>query len=72
MIRKSISEAQADLPALVEFVRKGGEVLVEANGVPVARLLPVLQPRAPRAARQPGALKGRIRVSADFDEVRDP
>lgn len=31
MILKSISEVQADLPALVELVRKGGEVLVEAT-----------------------------------------
>ena len=68
MILKNISEAKAELSALIEAVSKGEEVLIGKAGVPVARLVRF---RGPAAPREPGALKGRIRVAADFDELPD-
>ena len=68
MILKNISEAKAELSALIEAVSRGEEVLIGKAGVPVARLVRF---RGPAAPRKPGALKGRIRMSADFDELPD-
>ena len=66
MILKNISEAKAELSALIEAVSKGEEVLIGKAGVPVARLV-----RYTGAAtkRVPGALKGQIRIRSDFDEL---
>lgn len=66
MILKNISEAKAELSALIEAVGKGEEVLIGKAGVPVARLV-----RYTGAAgrRKPGALKGKLRLRADFDEL---
>ncbi len=66
MILKNISEAKAELSALIEAVSKGEEVLIGKAGVPVARLV-----RYTGAAtkRVPGALKGRITIHGDFDEL---
>jgi prevent-host-death family protein len=52
LIRKSISEAKAELAALIEAVSQGEEVLIEEAGVPVAKLI-----RYPGCARKrvPGA-----------------
>lgn len=68
MILKNISEAKAELSALIEAVSKGEEVLIGKAGVPVARLVRFSGPAAPR---QPGALKGKVRINADFDELPD-
>ena len=66
MIMRNISEAKAELSALIEAVSKGEEVLIGKAGVPVARLIRYSGATGPR---RPGALKGRIKVSADFDEL---
>lgn len=68
MILKNISEAKAELSALIEAVTKGEEVLIGKAGVPVARLVRFAGPAGPRA---PGALKGRVSMAADFDELPD-
>ncbi len=51
---------------MIEAVSKGEEVLIGKAGVPVARLVRYTGASGPRT---PGALKGRIKVSADFDEL---
>jgi antitoxin (DNA-binding transcriptional repressor) of toxin-antitoxin stability system len=66
VILKNISEAKAQLSALIEAVAKGEEVIIGKAGVPVARLVRFTGPAAPR---RPGALKGKIRIAADFDEL---
>ena len=66
MIMRNISEAKAELSALIEAVSKGEEVLIGKAGVPVARLVRYSGATRPRT---PGALKGQIKVSADFDEL---
>lgn len=62
----NISEAKAQLSALVERVRAGEDIVIGKAGRPVARLVKY---ENSRQARRPGALKGEIRISDDFDEL---
>jgi prevent-host-death family protein len=62
----NISEAKAQLSALVEKVLAGQEVIIGKAGKPVAKLVKY-QSRA--TDRKPGALKGKIKIAADFDEL---
>ena len=64
----NIYEAKTQLSRLVDQVEAGAEVVIARAGRPVARLVPY---RARREQRVPGAWKGRIRVSDDFD-VTEP
>lgn len=66
MTLRNISEAKAQLSALIEAVQAGEEVIIGKAGKPVARLVRYQGARAPR---QPGALKGQIRIAEDFDEL---
>ena len=62
----NISEAKAQLSALIESVQQGEEVIINKAGKPVARLVPYQGAKSPR---QPGALKGLIHIAPDFDEL---
>ena len=62
------SEAKAQLSALIEKVLAGEEVIIGKAGKPVVRLVKY---ENYRQARQPGALKGKIKISEDFDELPD-
>lgn len=64
----NISEAKAQLSALVEQVLAGHEVVIGKAGKPVAKLVPFERPREPR---RPGALRGKIRIGEDFDSLPD-
>lgn len=66
MILKNISEAKAELSALIDAVSKGEEVVIGKAGVPVAKLV---RYTGAAARRTPGALKGRIKIHEDFDEL---
>jgi prevent-host-death family protein len=66
VILKNISEAKANLSALIEAVQAGEEVIIGKAGKPVARLVRYQGAAAPR---QPGALKGQIQIADDFDEL---
>jgi len=66
VIVKSISEAKAQLSALIELARGGEEVIIGKAGKPVAVLTGYSPSRRPR---QPGALKGRIKIADDFDDL---
>lgn len=59
--------AKTHLSKLLERVERGEEVTISRNGKPVARLV-ALKP----ARREPGRLKGRIRIAADFDAPLPP
>ena len=48
----------------MEDAAAGEEIVIARAGRPVARLVPLT---APRQAREPGALRGHIRIGADFD-----
>lgn len=62
----NISEAKAQLSALIERVLRGEEVIIGKAGKPVARLV-----KYERGAidRKPGALAGKITMADDFDEL---
>jgi prevent-host-death family protein len=62
----NISEAKAQLSALVEKALAGQEVIIGKAGKPVAKLV---QYRHQATAREPGALKGKIKIASDFDEL---
>jgi prevent-host-death family protein len=65
---RNISQAKAELSALVEEVRNGHEVILAKAGKPVARIVPYNGPAKPR---KPGALAGQIWIAPDFDELPD-
>jgi prevent-host-death family protein len=68
MVVRNISEAKAELSALIEAVLKGNEVIIAKAGKPVARLVPF---RGPIRPRTPGSMAGEIWIAPDFDELPD-
>ncbi|MBI5446468.1 MAG: type II toxin-antitoxin system Phd/YefM family antitoxin [Deltaproteobacteria bacterium] len=64
----NISEAKAQLSSLIERVLAGHDVVIGKAGKPVARLVPF---EWSKEDRRPGALRGKIRIAADFDELPD-
>lgn len=68
MVIRNISEAKAELSALIEEVQKGNEVILAKAGRPVAKIVPY---HGAKQRRTPGALKGKITIAADFDQLPD-
>lgn len=64
----NISEAKAQLSSLIERVRAGEDIIIGKAGKPVARLV---RYENNRQQRRPGALKGKIKIAEDFDELPD-
>ncbi len=62
----NISEAKAHLSALIEKVLAGQEVIIGKAGKPVAKLV---QYERSDEARYPGALRGKIKIADNFDEL---
>lgn len=60
----NVHDAKTHLSRLLDDVANGHEVTIAKAGKPIARLVPVAG-RAPQ--RQPGYLRGRIRIADDFD-----
>ena len=56
--------AKNHLSRLLDRAARGEEVVITRNGKPIARLVPVERRRPPRKL---GALRGKVRVAADFD-----
>jgi prevent-host-death family protein len=63
---RNISQAKAELSALLEAVQKGEEVILAKAGKPVAKLVPY---SGPAQARLPGSMKGEIWIAPDFDSL---
>jgi len=61
----NIHEAKTHLSRIVKEVAEGEEYVIGKAGKPVAKIVPY-SAAAPR--RTPGALKGKIWMSDDFDE----
>lgn len=61
----NISEAKAQLSKLIEKVTAGEDVIIGKAGKPVARLV---RYEKNGQQRQPGALKGKIKIAEDFDD----
>lgn len=68
MLIRNISEAKAELSALIEAVQSGSEVIIAKAGKPIARLVAF---RGPARPRTPGAMAGEISIAADFDTLPD-
>lgn len=64
MTIRNVSEAKAELSALLVMVEQGEEVLIARAGKPIARLTRIDRPTQPRKL---GALKGKIFITSDFD-----
>jgi prevent-host-death family protein len=62
-------EAKTNLSQLVERAEAGEEIVIARNGKPVARLVPVISTNSLKAVY--GALRGRIQIAEDFDELPD-
>ena len=61
----SIHEAKTDLPKLIEQARRGEGVVIARGARPVVRLVPIADVKG---CRQPGALRGKLRVGPEFFE----
>jgi len=64
----NISDAKAQFSALIEKVLAGKEVIIGKAGKPVAKLVRYEGSGKPR---RPGALRGKIKIADDFDELPD-
>ena len=64
----NISEAKAHLSALIEKVLSGQEVIIGKAGKPVAKLV---RYERSQQTRRPGAMRGKIKIAEDFDELPD-
>jgi len=61
-------EAKTHLSKLVERAEAGEDIVIQRNGKPVVRLVPVVEePRSLASVR--GAWRGRVRIAKDFDEL---
>jgi prevent-host-death family protein len=61
----TIHQAKTNLSRLIEKASEGEEVIIARGSKPVARLVPV---REVKGKRQPGSLKGKLRVGPEFFE----
>jgi len=66
MVSMNLHQATTALPALIEAALNGEEVVIAKDGKPMVRLVPCQERKTPR---QPGRLRGQIRISDDFDAV---
>jgi prevent-host-death family protein len=65
----NIHQAKTHLSRLVEEAAEGTEIVIAKAGRPRARLVPFAAAKKPR---RPGALRGRIRIRANFDAPLPP
>lgn len=61
----NVHEAKTHFSKLLERVAEGEEIVIAKAGKPVARLVPYCEPAF---KRKPGAWKGKVRISPDFDK----
>lgn len=66
MIVNTVTEAKARLSELIEQACAGQEIIISRAGKPVAVLTAYNKLQRPR---HPGSLRGRIRISPDFDQL---
>jgi len=63
----NVYEAKTHLSQLIDRAAAGEEIVIARAGRPVARLVPLAD--LPSRRRSPGAWRGRVRISDDFDEL---
>jgi prevent-host-death family protein len=62
----TIHQAKTNLSRLIEKASEGEEVIIARGSKPVARVVPVGEVKG---KRQPGSLKGKLRVGPEFFEA---
>ncbi len=62
MDQVNIHQAKTQLSRLLERVAAGEEIVIAKSGKPLAKLVPFRE-----VVRQPGRLKGKIKIGRDFD-----
>lgn len=68
MARVGMHDAKTHLSKLVERAEAGEDVVIQRNGKPAVRLVPVVEePRSLASVR--GAWRGRVHMADDFDEL---
>lgn len=68
MVVRNISEAKAELSALVAMVQQGDEVILAKSGKPVAKIVPY---SGATEKRTPGSMEGEIWIAPDFGQLPD-
>lgn len=68
LVQVNMHEAKSQISELAERVWHGDKVVITRAGKPYLDLLPHIDTPG---ARKPGRLKGRIRISADFDKTSE-
>lgn len=58
----TVHEAKTNLSRLISAALSGEEIVIARGKIPVVKLTPI----RPAAGRRPGALKGRIALTAEF------
>jgi len=67
----SINEVQTQLPGLLALANEGDEIIIEENGEPLAKVMPIEKPKQQKT-RTAGLGKGTMWMSDDFnDELPD-
>ncbi|HXO19386.1 MAG TPA: type II toxin-antitoxin system Phd/YefM family antitoxin [Thermoanaerobaculia bacterium] len=69
MAEFNIREAKTHLYRLVRRVTAGEEIVIARAGKPIARLVPI---EAPRAPRELGRHRGEVWIADDFDAPLPP
>lgn len=64
----NITEAKAQLSALLERVLKGEQIVISKANKPIAEIVPY---RGIAKKRTSGALKNKIKIKDDFDDLPD-
>ena len=65
--RVGVRELRENLTGFLRQVRLGGSLLVTSHGRVLAEIPP--PSKAEQRCRRPGALRGKIRMAPDFDEL---
>jgi prevent-host-death family protein len=65
IVKVTIHAAKTTLSQLIERAHAGEEVVIARGDVPVARLVPILEPPS---GRRPGTLRGLVKIPKAFFE----
>ena len=70
MARVGMHEAKTKLSQLVRRAEAGEDIVIQRNGKPAVRLVPVVEETRSFMSLR-GVWKGRVHISDDFDELPD-
>lgn len=68
MTKYNIHHAKAHLSEIIQKAILGEEVIIARDNKPIVKLVPLI---APKHKRKLGLAKGKVKISADFNEPLD-